>query len=170
MCLQNDFDSTYYQEVFLDTFSEVFSFSLYIYQCPRTDLNKRSLPRPKTTIEWKLIPHRSKITMNWNPPHCIPINKIFKNGFLLIEKCLHTKELKLLSIKIKVFGLVKNLLFKSVLGHCDTHYELLSYFLFLLDYSSENSIQIPKPAFWLVDINSAIQKIKAVQKVHQLLG
>ena len=37
-------------------------------QCPRTDLNKRFLPRPKTNTAWKLIPHRSKISKNWNPP------------------------------------------------------------------------------------------------------
>ena len=32
-----------------------FIFCVYKSQCPRTDLNKRFLPRPKTTIEWKLI-------------------------------------------------------------------------------------------------------------------
>ena len=37
-------------------------------QRPRTDLNKRSLPRPKTTTAWKLIPHRPNISKNWNPP------------------------------------------------------------------------------------------------------
>ena len=37
-------------------------------QCPRTDLNKSFLPRPKTTTAWKLIPHSSKISKNWNPP------------------------------------------------------------------------------------------------------
>ena len=26
-------------------------------QCPRTDFIKRSLPRPKTTTAWKLMPH-----------------------------------------------------------------------------------------------------------------
>ena len=35
-------------------------------QCPRTDLKKRFLPRPKTITAWKLIPHRSKISKNWN--------------------------------------------------------------------------------------------------------
>ena len=33
-------------------------------QCARMELNKRSLPKPTTTAGWKLIPHRSKITMN----------------------------------------------------------------------------------------------------------
>ena len=28
-------------------------------QCPRTDLNKRFLPRSKTTLAWNLTPHRS---------------------------------------------------------------------------------------------------------------
>ena len=43
-------------------------FSFYT-QCPRTDLNKRFLPRPKTNTAWKLIPHRSKISKNWIAPH-----------------------------------------------------------------------------------------------------
>ena len=38
------------------------------------DLNKRFLPRPKTTTAWKLIPHRSKISKNWNP-HYIDFSK-----------------------------------------------------------------------------------------------
>ena len=33
-------------------------------QCPRTDLNKRFLPRPKSITALKLIPHRSKISKN----------------------------------------------------------------------------------------------------------
>ena len=37
-------------------------------QCLRTDLNKRFLPKPNTTIAWKLIPHRSNISKIWNPP------------------------------------------------------------------------------------------------------
>ena len=36
-------------------------------QCPRTDLNKRFLPRQKTTTAWKLIPRRSNISKNWKP-------------------------------------------------------------------------------------------------------
>ena len=32
---------------------------LPVSQRPRIDLNTRSLPRPKTTTAWKLIPHRS---------------------------------------------------------------------------------------------------------------
>ena len=43
------------------------------HQCPRADLNKKSLPRPKTTAAWKLTPHRSKISKNWNPPHWVPL-------------------------------------------------------------------------------------------------
>ena len=38
--------------------------SVVTSQCPRTDLNKRFLPRPKTITAWKLIPHRSKISKN----------------------------------------------------------------------------------------------------------
>ena len=38
--------------------------SSYLTQCARMELNKRSLPKPMTTAGWKLIPHRSKITMN----------------------------------------------------------------------------------------------------------
>ena len=58
-------------------------------QCPRTDLDKRSLPRPKTTTAWKLTPHSSKISKNWNPPHWDPHrlhHRFFKNWFLLIQK------------------------------------------------------------------------------------
>ena len=33
-------------------------------QGPRMELNKRSLPKPTTTSGWKLIPHRSKTSMN----------------------------------------------------------------------------------------------------------
>ena len=38
--------------------------SCLVTQCPRVDLNKKSLPRPKTTTACKLIPHRSKISKN----------------------------------------------------------------------------------------------------------
>ena len=38
-------------------------------QRPRTDLNKRFLPRPNTTTAWKLIPHRSNMSKNKNPTH-----------------------------------------------------------------------------------------------------
>ena len=50
-------------------------------QCPRTDLNKTFLPRPTTITAWKLIPHRSKISMNWNPLHWDPIIKYFFKVF-----------------------------------------------------------------------------------------
>ena len=40
-------------------------------QCPRTNYDKRSLPRPTTTTAYKLVPHRSKITNNQNLPHWI---------------------------------------------------------------------------------------------------
>ena len=49
-------------------------FDLYLEsQCPRADLSKKILPRPKTTIAWKLTPQRSKISKNWNPPHWDPL-------------------------------------------------------------------------------------------------
>ena len=54
--------------------------------CPRADLNNMFLPRPKTTTAWKLIPHRSKISKNWNPPHWDPLHRFFKNCFLLLQK------------------------------------------------------------------------------------
>ena len=50
-------------------------------QCATTKLNKRSLPKPTTTTGWKLIPHRSKISMNWNPLHWDPIMKYFFKVF-----------------------------------------------------------------------------------------
>ena len=46
---------------------------LTLAQCATMKLNKRSLPKPTTTTGWKLIPHRSKISMNWNPLHWDPI-------------------------------------------------------------------------------------------------
>ena len=65
-----------------------------LLQCPRTDLNKKSLPRPKTTTEWKLIPHRSKISKNWNPPHLGPLHRFFNNSFLLIQKHLYNNYIQ----------------------------------------------------------------------------
>ena len=49
-----------------------------VAQCPRADLNKKLLPRPKTTTAKKLIPHRSKIGKNQNPPWWVPLNRFFK--------------------------------------------------------------------------------------------
>ena len=46
-------------------------------QRPRTDLNKRFLPRPNTTIAWKLMPHRSNISKIWNPSHCNYCKAVF---------------------------------------------------------------------------------------------
>ena len=63
-------------------------------QCPRTDLNKRFLSRPKTITAWKLIPHRSKINKNWNPPHWVPLHRFFKNWFLLIQKQLYSNYIQ----------------------------------------------------------------------------
>ena len=37
---------------------------VYYAQCPRTDLNKIFLHRPKTITAGKLIPHRSNISKN----------------------------------------------------------------------------------------------------------
>ena len=55
-------------------------------QCPRAYLNKKFLSRPKTTAAWTLVPHRSKISKNWNPLHWVPLHRFFKNLFLLIQK------------------------------------------------------------------------------------
>ena len=63
-------------------------------QCPRTDLNKRSFPRPKTTTAWKLIPHTSKISKNWNPPWCVTLHRFFKNWFLLMQKQLYNNRIQ----------------------------------------------------------------------------
>ena len=68
-------------------------FSFYT-QCPRTDLNKRFLPRPKTTTAWKLTPHRSKISKNWNPHWWVPLHRFFKNWFLLIQKQLYSNYIQ----------------------------------------------------------------------------
>jgi hypothetical protein len=53
----------------------------HLSQCATMNLNKRSLPKPTTTTGWKLIPHRSKISMNWNPLHWDPIIKYFFKVF-----------------------------------------------------------------------------------------
>ena len=61
----------------------------YRSQCPRIHLNQRSLPRPTTTTAWKLIPHRSKISKDGNPPQWVPLHRFFKNWFLLIQNQLY---------------------------------------------------------------------------------
>ena len=67
----------------------------FIYQLyAHSDLNKRFLPRAKTTTAWKLIPHRSKISKNWNPPHWVPLHRFFKNWFLLIQKQLYNNNIQ----------------------------------------------------------------------------
>ena len=84
-------------------FSLIFSiFDIIWPQCPRTDLNIRNLPRPKTTTAWKLIPHRSKISKNWNPPHWVPLHRFFKNWFLLMQKQLYSITFKLILLSRKV--------------------------------------------------------------------
>ena len=79
---------------------------LYLYfdtQCSRTDLNKRSLPRPKTTIACKLIPAIDLKSAKIEIPH-IGFNYIdfsksdsykYKNSFTAI-----TFKLILLSKKV----------------------------------------------------------------------
>ena len=66
------------------------STNTYGAQCPRTDFNKRFLPRTKTIIAWKLIPHRSKSSKNWNPLWWVPLYRTCKNWFLLIQKQLYS--------------------------------------------------------------------------------
>ena len=68
--------------------------TINIAQRPRVDLNKRFLPRPNNTTVWKLIPHRSKISKNWNPPHWVPLHRFFKNWFLLIQKQLYSNYIQ----------------------------------------------------------------------------
>ena len=65
-------------------------FSSLSTQCPTANLNKIFLPRVKTTTAWKLTPHRSKISKNWNPPGSgLPTVGLtfsfFKNWFLIIQ-------------------------------------------------------------------------------------
>ena len=67
-------------------------------QRSRTDLNKRFLPRPNTITAWKLIPHRSKISKNWNPPCTVgfqiliftntktALQQLHANSFYLVKK------------------------------------------------------------------------------------
>ena len=50
-------------------------------QCPRTELSKRFLPKPMTTTGWKGTPSGVKITMDWNPPHWVPLTKNFFKVF-----------------------------------------------------------------------------------------
>ena len=66
-----------------------------VTQCHRADSNKRSLPRPTTTTAWKLIPQRSKISKNWNPPHWVPLHRFFKNWFLLIQNQLYSNYIQI---------------------------------------------------------------------------
>ena len=70
-------------------------------QCPRTDLNKRFLPRPKTTTAWNLIPQRSKISKNWNPPHWVSLHRFFKNWFLLYKNSFTVITFKLVLLSKK---------------------------------------------------------------------
>ena len=63
-------------------------------QCPRRGLSKRFLPRAKITTVWKPIPHRSKISKNWNPPDWVSHYRFFKNWFLLIQKQLYSNYIQ----------------------------------------------------------------------------
>ena len=94
-------------------------------QCARTDLNKRSLPKPTITAGWKHIPHRSKISMNWNPPRPGGSHYIFqiffrltiffsgkkklspRNNFCLVLYVLKSK---------KKFGVIQNFLKISIVS------------------------------------------------------
>ena len=75
---------------------------LSLTQCPRTDLNKRFLPRPKTITAWKLIPHRPKISKNWNPPQMVPLHKFFKKRFYLHNNSFTVITFKLILLSKKV--------------------------------------------------------------------
>ena len=63
-------------------------------KCLRINLDKRFLPRSKTTTAWKLILHRSKISKNWNPPQLVLLWRFFKNWFLLIQKQLYNNYIQ----------------------------------------------------------------------------
>ena len=70
-------------------------------QCSRTDLNKTSLPRPKTTTAWKLIPHRSNIYKNWNPQHWVPLHSFQKSSFTNRKKSFTVSTFKLILLNKK---------------------------------------------------------------------
>ena len=58
----------------------------------RANLNKSVWLVINTTTAWKLIPHRYKISKNWNPPHWV--HRFFKNWFLLIQKQLYSNYIQ----------------------------------------------------------------------------
>ena len=74
--------------------TKIIKIQVFFSQCPRTDLNKRFLPRPKTISAWKLKPYRSKISKNWNPPWWVPLHRFFKNWFLLIQNQLYSNYIQ----------------------------------------------------------------------------
>ena len=47
-----------------------------------------------TITAWKLIPHRSKNSKNWNPPRWVPLHRFLKNWFLLIQKQLYSNYIQ----------------------------------------------------------------------------
>jgi hypothetical protein len=79
--------TTTFKIIFLQICSVMYHSAM---QCPRADLNKKFLPRPKTTTAWKGITHRSKISKNWNPPYWDPLQRFFKNWFLLYSNYIQT--------------------------------------------------------------------------------
>ena len=142
---------------------------LFVSQCPRTSLNKRFLPRPKTITVWKLIPHRSKISETWNPLR-FPLHRFFKNWFLLIQKQLYSNYIQSFHLggfqfllildllgksfhTVLVFGLGKNILFKSFLGRCDK--PILSECIYLHFYC------------WLQSTLPSHQKYRTTSKVYK---
>ena len=70
-----------------------------LLQRPKIDLNKRFLPGPNTTTAWKLIPHRSKNSKNWNSPWWDPLHRFFENSFTII-----TFKLILLGKEVNTVG------------------------------------------------------------------
>ena len=86
--------STQFNLIYSTSFRPLHFVTIRLTQCPRTDLNKRFLPRPKTTTAWNIILHRSKISKDWNPPHWVPLHRFFKNWFLLIQKQLYSNYIQ----------------------------------------------------------------------------
>ena len=66
-----------------------------VAQCPRTDLNKRFLPRPNTITALKLIPQRFKICKNRNIPHWVHYIDFSQTDFYyIIENQLYSNHIQ----------------------------------------------------------------------------
>ena len=69
----------------------------FSYECPRTDLNKMSLPRPNQ--------------QEFKSPHWVPLDRFFKNWLLLIQKQFYSNYTQLILL-IKKFLMCRILIWK----------------------------------------------------------